>query len=164
MLGRGGTIGILGGGQLGRMMAMSAAQLGYRCIAYAPEGDNVVSQVCDDVFHNKWDDNAALAAFAAQCDVVTWEFENVPVPTAQAMPAGRIFPHPRALETAQDRLAEKRFVEDLGGPRRMRGSIRAPISKPRSIGWGCPASSRRGAMAMTARASGGSVRTAMSRG
>ncbi len=67
MLGRGGTIGILGGGQLGRMMAMSAAQLGYRCIAYAPEGDNVVSQVCDDVFHNKWDDNAALAAFAAQC-------------------------------------------------------------------------------------------------
>ena len=54
MLGRGGTIGILGGGQLGRMMAMSAAQLGYRCIAYAPEGDNVVSQVCDDVFHNKW--------------------------------------------------------------------------------------------------------------
>jgi 5-(carboxyamino)imidazole ribonucleotide synthase len=115
MLGRGGTIGILGGGQLGRMMAMSAAQLGYRCIAYAPEGDNVVSQVCDDVFHNKWDDTAALAAFAAQCDVVTWEFENVPVPTAQAMPAGRIFPHPRALETAQDRLAEKRFVEDLGG-------------------------------------------------
>ncbi len=115
MLGRGGTIGILGGGQLGRMMAMSAAQLGYRCIAYAPEGDNVVSQVCDDVFHNKWDDTAALAAFAAQCDVVTWEFENVPVPAAQAMPAGRIFPHPRALETAQDRLAEKRFVEDLGG-------------------------------------------------
>ena len=82
MLKRGGTIGILGGGQLGRMMAQSAAQLGYRCIAYAPEGDTVAAQVCDDVFANGWDDKAALAAFAAQCDVVTWEFENVPVATA----------------------------------------------------------------------------------
>ena len=109
MLKRGSTIGILGGGQLGRMMAVSAAQLGYRCIAYAPEGDNVVNQVCDDLFVNKWNETAALAAFAAQCDVVTWEFENVPVATANAMPEGRIFPHPRALETAQDRLAEKRF-------------------------------------------------------
>ncbi len=115
MLKRGSTIGILGGGQLGRMMAVSAAQLGYRCIAYAPEGDNVVNQVCDDLFVNKWGETAALAAFAAQCDVVTWEFENVPVATATAMPEGRIFPHPRALETAQDRLAEKRFVEGLGG-------------------------------------------------
>ncbi len=115
MLKRGSTIGILGGGQLGRMMAMSAAQLGYRCIAYAPDGDNVVSQACDDTFINKWDDTAALAAFAAQCDAVTWEFENVPVATAGAIPEGRIFPHPRALETAQDRLNEKRFVEELGG-------------------------------------------------
>ncbi|WP_369026527.1 5-(carboxyamino)imidazole ribonucleotide synthase [Qipengyuania sp. RANM35] len=115
MLKRGGTIGILGGGQLGRMMAVAAAQLGYRCIGFAPEGDTVLEQVCDDVFSNKWDDRAALAAFAAQCDAVTWEFENVPVSTAQAIPAGRIFPHPRALETAQDRLTEKRFVEDLGG-------------------------------------------------
>ena len=115
MLKRGGTVGILGGGQLGRMMAMSAAQLGYRCIGFAPEGDTVLEQVCDDVFANKWNDGAALAAFAARCDVVTWEFENVPVATAQAMPEGRIFPHPRALETAQDRLNEKRFIEDLGG-------------------------------------------------
>ena len=115
MLQRGGTIGILGGGQLGRMMAMSAVQLGYRCIAYAPDGDTVAADVCDDVFANRWDDTAALAAFAAKCDVVTWEFENVPVATAKAMPEGRIFPHPRALETAQDRLNEKRFVEGLGG-------------------------------------------------
>ena len=115
MLKRGGTIGILGGGQLGRMMAMSAVQLGYRCIAYAPDGDTVAEDVCDDVFTNRWDDTAALAAFAAKCDVVTWEFENVPVATAAAMPEGRIFPHPRALETAQDRLNEKRFVEGLGG-------------------------------------------------
>ena len=115
MLKRGSTIGILGGGQLGRMMAVSAAQLGYRCIAYAPEGDNVVSDVCDDIFTNKWDDAAAVAAFAAQCDAVSWEFENVPVATAASIPEDRIFPHPRALETAQDRLNEKRFVEGLGG-------------------------------------------------
>ena len=115
MLKRGGTIGILGGGQLGRMMAMSAVQLGYRCIGYAPEGDNVAAGVCEDFFTNRWDDTAALAAFAAKCDVVTWEFENVPVTTAKAIPADRIFPHPRALETAQDRLNEKRFVEGLGG-------------------------------------------------
>ncbi len=115
MLQRGGTIGILGGGQLGRMMAMSAVQLGYRCIAYVPDGDTVATDVCDDVFTNCWDDTAALAAFAAKCDAVTWEFENVPVATAKAMPEGRIFPHPRALETAQDRLNEKRFVEGLGG-------------------------------------------------
>ena len=115
MLKRGSTIGILGGGQLGRMMAVSAAQLGYRCIAYAPEGDNVVAAVCEDVFTNRWDDGAALAAFAARCDAVTWEFENVPVATAQAMAPDRMFPHPRALETAQDRLSEKRFVEGLGG-------------------------------------------------
>ena len=115
MLKRGGTVGILGGGQLGRMLAMAAAQLGYRCIGYAPEGDNVAAPVSADFFANAWSDRAALAAFAAQCDVVTWEFENVPVEAAAAMPAERIFPHPRALETAQDRMNEKRFAEALGG-------------------------------------------------
>ncbi|TMM48461.1 5-(carboxyamino)imidazole ribonucleotide synthase [Qipengyuania marisflavi] len=115
MLKRGATIGILGGGQLGRMLAQAAVQLGYRPIGYAPEGDNVADIVCSDFFANKWDHRAALAAFAEKCDVVTWEFENVPVEAAQAMPQDRIFPHPRALETAQDRLAEKRFVETLGG-------------------------------------------------
>lgn len=115
MLKRGSTIGILGGGQLGRMMAVAAAQLGYRCIGYSPEGDNVAAAVCEDFFTNDWDDKAALAAFAARCDVVTWEFENVPVETARAFPADQIFPDPRALETAQDRLSEKRFVENLGG-------------------------------------------------
>ena len=109
------TIGILGGGQLGRMMAMSAAQLGYRCIGYAPEGDIVADQVSSDFFVNKWDHTAALAAFAAQCDAVTWEFENVPLSAVDAIPPERLFPPRRALEVAQDRLNEKRFAEDLGG-------------------------------------------------
>ncbi len=110
----GSTIGILGGGQLGRMLAMAAVQLGYRVIGYAPEGDNVAADVCQDFFENGWGDKAALAAFAAQCDVVTWEFENVPLTAVAAIPDAVLAPHPKALETAQDRLAEKAFVEQLG--------------------------------------------------
>ncbi|MBX7536495.1 5-(carboxyamino)imidazole ribonucleotide synthase [Qipengyuania sp. GH1] len=115
MLKRGSTIGILGGGQLGRMMATSAAQLGYRVIGYAPDGDNVMGDVAEDFVTAAWDDEAALAAFAARCDVVTWEFENVPVATARGIAGPAIFPDPKALETAQDRLDEKRFIEELGG-------------------------------------------------
>jgi 5-(carboxyamino)imidazole ribonucleotide synthase len=110
----GSTIGILGGGQLGRMLAMAAAQLGYRAIAYAPPGDNVAADVCADFFENGWGETAALAAFASKCDVITWEFENVPLSVIDAMPPERVAPDRRALETAQDRLNEKRFVEQLG--------------------------------------------------
>ena len=115
MLKPGSTIGILGGGQLGRMLATSAAQLGYRCIGYAPPGDLVAAPVSDDFFANKWDHAAALAAFAAQCDAVSWEFENVPLSAVAAIPPDRLFPPRCALEVAQDRLNEKRFVEELGG-------------------------------------------------
>jgi 5-(carboxyamino)imidazole ribonucleotide synthase len=115
MITPGSTIGILGGGQLGRMMAVAAAQLGYHVIGYAPEGDNVMAEVCSDFFANGWGDKPALAAFASKCDVVTWEFENVPLKAVAAIPEHLLCPHPRALETAQDRLKEKRFVEGLGG-------------------------------------------------
>ena len=115
MLARGSTIGILGGGQLGRMMAASAAQLGFRTIGFAPQGDNVSGAVTDDFVTADWSDKDALAAFAERCEVVTWEFENVPVDTARAIPHAKIFPNPHALETAQDRLNEKRFIESLGG-------------------------------------------------
>ncbi|XUU61319.1 5-(carboxyamino)imidazole ribonucleotide synthase [Erythrobacter sp. HA6-11] len=110
----GSTIGIFGGGQLGRMMAIAAAQLGYRVIGYAPEGDNVAAEVCTDFFHNGWGDTAALAAFASQCDVITWEFENVPLKAVDAMPRERLLPKANALEIAQDRLNEKRFAEVHG--------------------------------------------------
>lgn len=110
----GSTIGILGGGQLGRMLAMAAVQLGYRVIGYAPEGDNVAADVCQDFFENGWGDTAALAAFAAQCEAVTWEFENVPLSAVAAIPERLLAAPSRSLETAQDRLAEKRFVEQLG--------------------------------------------------
>ena len=115
MLALGGTIGILGGGQLGRMLAMAAQQLGYRCLGYAPHGDNVAAPVSTAFFTHEWEETAALARFASECDVVTWEFENVPVAALDAVPADKLFPPPRALEVAQDRLEEKRFVEVLGG-------------------------------------------------
>lgn len=114
MLKPGSTIGILGGGQLGRMLAMAAVQLGYRCIAYSPEKDPVAGEVCADLFTNDWHDAKAMAAFAQKCDVITWEFENVPVEPITPL-GNRLAMPPRALETAQDRVLEKRFVEQLGG-------------------------------------------------
>ncbi len=115
MIPPGETIGILGGGQLGRMLAMAAAQLGYRCHIYAPEADSIAAEVCAAFTCAEWDDAAAMARFAADCQVVTYEFENVPVGPLAALGEVPLLPHPRALETAQDRLAEKRFVEQLGG-------------------------------------------------
>mgnify|MGYP004525379021 CR=1 FL=1 len=111
----GSTIGILGGGQLGRMLALAAAQLGYRCHVYAPPGDNVAAEVCAEATEAAWDDEAALARFAAACDVVTYEFENVPVEPLGLLPADKLAPGLPALEIAQDRLQEKDFVEGLGG-------------------------------------------------
>lgn len=115
MIPPGETIGILGGGQLGRMVAMAAAQLGYRCHVYAPEADSIAAEVCGAFTNADWDDRAAMARFAADCAVVTYEFENVPVVPLGALGAVRLLPHPRALQTAQDRLGEKRFVSELGG-------------------------------------------------
>ena len=115
MIAPGATIGILGGGQLGRMLAMAAAQLGYRCHIYAPEADCVAAKVAAGFTCAAWGDAAALARFAADCAVITYEFENVPVGPLIALDMAKLHPHPRALETGQDRLAEKRFVAALGG-------------------------------------------------
>jgi len=111
----GSTIGILGAGQLGRMMAMAASQLGYHSISYAPPGDNVAADTCAELFERSWSDTEALADFVQRSDVVTYEFENVPVSATSAVPGDVLAPLPRALEVAQDRLNEKRFVEELGG-------------------------------------------------
>ena len=111
----GATIGILGGGQLGRMLAMAAAQLGYRCHIYAPEADSIAAEVSARFTCAEWHDRGALSAFAQDCAAVTYEFENVPVAPLAAIPAGLLAPGTRALEVAQDRLREKRFVEELGG-------------------------------------------------
>ena len=111
----GARIGILGGGQLGRMMAMAAAQLGYKCHIYAPEEDSVGAEVSPHFTCARYDDRDALARFGAACDVVTYEFENVPVGPLEVIPPEKLAPGARALEIAQDRMREKRFIEELGG-------------------------------------------------
>jgi 5-(carboxyamino)imidazole ribonucleotide synthase len=111
----GSTIGILGGGQLGRMLAVAAVQLGYRVIGYSPPGENVAADVSAQFWEAGWADRMALSEFVAACDVVTWEFENVPLTTIAAIPPELVACPPRALEVAQDRLSEKQFVANLGG-------------------------------------------------
>jgi 5-(carboxyamino)imidazole ribonucleotide synthase len=111
----GAVIGILGGGQLGRMLAMSAAQLGFRTHVFAPEADSVAAHVAPFFTCADWHDAQALAGFAQACDVITYEFENVPVAPLAALPQDLLAPAPRALEVAQDRLREKTFVTGLGG-------------------------------------------------
>ena len=115
MIPPGETIGILGGGQLGRMLAMAAAQLGYRAHIYAPEPNSIAAEMCSGFTCAAWDDAGALASFAAECAVVTYEFENVPVAPLVALGKTPLLAHPRALEIAQDRVSEKRFVERLSG-------------------------------------------------
>jgi 5-(carboxyamino)imidazole ribonucleotide synthase len=112
----GSTIGILGGGQLGRMLAIAAAQLGYRCHIYAPPGDNVAFDVAAEATIAAYDDRTALKTFAQKCDVVTFEFENIPAaPLVDIISEVPVHPPLNALKIAQDRVAEKEFVRRLGG-------------------------------------------------
>ena len=116
MLAPGSTIGILGGGQLGRMLALAAAELGYRCHIFAPEVNTPASEVAAFTTRAEYGDAAALKAFAAVVDVVTLEWENVDREAVRQL-AAHVPVHPGAhsLEVAQDRMAEKQFVEWLGG-------------------------------------------------
>lgn len=111
----GSTIGILGGGQLGKMLATAAAQLGYRIEIFSPETRSIAADVAAHSTTAPWDDVDALERLARECAVVTYEFENVPVAPLTAVPEMRLRPGLRALEVAQDRVAEKRFAEDHGG-------------------------------------------------
>lgn len=110
----GSTIGIVGGGQLGRMLAVSAAQLGYRVHVFAPDPAPPASWVSSHYVRAEFEDAAALAEFAAGCDIVTYEFENLPVEPLEAMGA-KLRPGTRSLAIAQDRALEKSFVEEQGG-------------------------------------------------
>jgi 5-(carboxyamino)imidazole ribonucleotide synthase len=113
----GSTIGILGGGQLGRMTAMAAARLGYRTHVFAPPGDNPATQVAAAATIAPYEDGAALAKFATAVDVVTFEFENVPSAAAEALAAMKpTRPAPRVLHICQDRLREKDFLAGVRVP------------------------------------------------
>jgi 5-(carboxyamino)imidazole ribonucleotide synthase len=110
------AIGILGGGQLGRMLALAAADLGLDVHVFTPERDSPASRVARRTWVADWSDAAALAEFAASCKVVTLEFENVPTQAVDRIVAAGVpvRPDARALATAQDRLAEKVFFTEIG--------------------------------------------------
>jgi 5-(carboxyamino)imidazole ribonucleotide synthase len=111
----GSTIGILGGGQLGRMLSVAAARLGYVTHVYEPAPGPPAGHVAHRVTTSSYEDRAALAAFAASVDVVTYEFENVPAASLDRIEAlCPIRPGRRALEISQDRVAEKAFLNGLG--------------------------------------------------
>ena len=112
----GGTIGIIGGGQLGRMLALAAAKLGYRTHIFAPEAGNCAAEVSNEFTCAAYDDRAALAAFAAAVDVATFEFENIDAdPLEEVASRVAVYPPLSALRIGQDRIAEKRFAESCGG-------------------------------------------------
>ena len=111
----GDTIGILGGGQLGRMLAMAAARLGLRCQVFSPDPDSPAFDVVLNATCAEYADVEALELFANDVDVITYEFENVPASAALILGARRpVLPDRKILETTQDRLAEKDFVTRLG--------------------------------------------------
>jgi 5-(carboxyamino)imidazole ribonucleotide synthase len=110
----GATIGILGGGQLARMLAQAASRIGLNCHVYAPEADACAFDVVKRATVAAYSDQDALSRFAKACDVITYEFENVPSQTASFLSQRRpVLPDPRVLATTQDRLIEKEFVETL---------------------------------------------------
>ena len=111
----GSTIGIIGGGQLGRMAALAAARLGYRVHVFCPEADSPTEQVAAVATVADYTDLAALEAFARAVDVVTFEFENIPAESVRVLSAlVPVRPGWRVLEVAQDRIAEKSFFNSIG--------------------------------------------------
>lgn len=115
MLKAGSTIGILGGGQLGRMLSVAASRLGYKTHIYEPGANPPAADVAHACTEASYDDQAALRAFAASVDVITYEFENVPTAALDLLEAARpIRPNRRALAVSQDRILEKDFISGLG--------------------------------------------------
>jgi 5-(carboxyamino)imidazole ribonucleotide synthase len=117
VLAPGSVIGILGGGQLGRMLAMAAGQLGYRCHIFDPDPHAPAADVAASHFCADYGDRDELLRFADTVQVITYEFENVPVAAVDHLVSRgtRVAPGARALRVAQDRIAEKDFVRALGG-------------------------------------------------
>jgi 5-(carboxyamino)imidazole ribonucleotide synthase len=111
------TIGIFGGGQLGRLLGIAAAKLGFRTAIYAPEEDSPAFQVASQRWQAPYNDEVALTAFAKACGVITFEFENVPASALEiAACHAPVRPGAQAAAVTQDRIAEKRFLLGLGLP------------------------------------------------
>jgi 5-(carboxyamino)imidazole ribonucleotide synthase len=135
------TIGILGGGQLGRMLALAAARLGFKCHVFAPSPDAAAFDVVHRVTCADYADNAALDRFAADVDVITYEFENVPAQTATFLSARTsVLPDPQVLAITQDRLTEKNFITGLGIATARFAEVSSPAELASALGaTGAPA-------------------------
>jgi len=126
----GAVIGILGGGQLGRMLSVAASRLGLRCHIYDPTPQPPAGHVAERVTTAGWNDEAALRAFAQSVDVITFEFENIPAQTLDLLESLRpVRPGRQALAVSQDRLREKEFLAGLG----LRVAPFAPVSDAASL-------------------------------
>jgi 5-(carboxyamino)imidazole ribonucleotide synthase len=111
----GGTVGILGGGQLARMLSIAAARMGLKVVVFAPDRDSPAFQVAGAHVVAAYDDRAALQGFARQVDVITYEFENIPGDTGAFLASLKpVRPNPQALAVIQNRIGEKSFVQKLG--------------------------------------------------
>jgi 5-(carboxyamino)imidazole ribonucleotide synthase len=111
----GSTIGIIGGGQLGRMLSVAASRLGFRCHVFEPGARCPAGQVADQVTTAPYDDADALRAFGHAVDIITYEFENIPTDALDLLQdLAPIHPGREALRVSQDRLTEKMFLQDLG--------------------------------------------------
>ncbi|MEL6093818.1 5-(carboxyamino)imidazole ribonucleotide synthase [Bartonella schoenbuchensis] len=111
----GSMIGLIGGGQLARMLAMAAAELGYRTVVLCPEAHCPAAQTANHHIVAPYDDEIALDRLIEMCDVVTYEFENLPLQTAHYIEKEKhLYPSSKALEIAQDRVLEKTFLNEKG--------------------------------------------------
>jgi len=139
-------IGILGSGQLGRMLAQASSKLGHSCIFFDSH-PNSASVGLGSIIEAPFDDREALKRFANECDVITYEFENVPCETARFLAEFKpVFPSYRALEVSQDRLTEKEFLQGLGiGTPRFQPASSEPELKAAcaTLGYPCIAKTRR---------------------
>jgi 5-(carboxyamino)imidazole ribonucleotide synthase len=137
----GSTIGVLGGGQLGRMFAMAARRMGYRVHTLAPEHDTPTGQIADEEVNASYDDLGAVRAFAKRVDVVTFEFENVSAEAvAEAERHAIVRPNGRALAITQHRIREKTFLADHGLPVTPFAAVRSDADIAGAVTRvGCPA-------------------------
>lgn len=136
MIGPGATLGVLGGGQLGRMFAMRAMSMGYRVVVLDPDPVSPAGQIADHQIRAAYDDADALSELSELCAAVTIEFENVPAESMRRLASqGPVAPPPRAVTITQDRIAEKSFLRDAGfatapfhpvsGPGEIRAAVEA---------------------------------------
>jgi 5-(carboxyamino)imidazole ribonucleotide synthase len=137
----GSALGVLGSGQLGRMFAIAARQLGYRVHVLSPDDDTPTGQVADKEFRASYDDLDAVAAFARGVSVVTFEFENVPAATAETCSRFvPVRPGGQVLHTTQNRIREKTFLREAGIPVTPFWPVRSPIELQSALAAsGCPA-------------------------